>query len=91
MSTGNKTELGGIREVSVSISSYGGGNYDNDNDFSGVYGKMRYESGVHRVQRVPVNDSKCGKMFAWILKFDQSNKSSLNYFNRRSSHTYVCS
>ncbi|MGP1594963.1 MAG: peptide chain release factor 1 [Treponema sp.] len=37
----NETELGGFKEVTVSIS----GKY--------VYGSLRYESGVHRVQRVP--------------------------------------
>lgn len=37
----NETELGGFKEIVVSIS----GKY--------VYGSLRYESGVHRVQRVP--------------------------------------
>ena len=37
----NETELGGFKEVTLSIS----GKY--------VYGSLRYESGVHRVQRVP--------------------------------------
>ena len=50
---GNKTDIGGIREVSVSISN--ANSYD---EGTGVYGRMRYESGVHRVQRVPVNDGK---------------------------------
>ncbi len=37
----NETEVGGFKEISFSIS----GKY--------VYGSLRYESGVHRVQRVP--------------------------------------
>ncbi len=41
----NETELGGFKEVTVSIS----GKY--------VYGSLRYESGVHRVQRVPETEA----------------------------------
>jgi len=58
LSSGNKTDLGGIREVSVSISANQSGNYDSDDDSLGVFGNMRYESGVHRVQRVPINDTR---------------------------------
>lgn len=39
------TELGGIREVVLSIEG------------SGVYGLLRYESGTHRVQRVPKTEA----------------------------------
>lgn len=39
------TSLGGIREIVFSLSG------------DAVYKKMRYESGVHRVQRVPVTES----------------------------------
>jgi peptide chain release factor 1 len=49
------TALGGIRESSVSItssSSYGGGAEITPYDL------FRFESGVHRVQRVPINDAK---------------------------------
>ncbi|KAF0695146.1 Aste57867_14043 [Aphanomyces stellatus] len=42
----NDTELGGCKEVSVSIEG------------RGVYGRMKFESGTHRVQRVPVNDTR---------------------------------
>ena len=42
----NTTELGGIKEVTFSISG------------KSVYGKMKYESGVHRVQRVPETESQ---------------------------------
>ncbi len=42
----NPTELGGFREVSFSVE---GGE---------VYSKLKYESGVHRVQRVPETESQ---------------------------------
>ncbi|MBP2634030.1 MAG: prfA [Firmicutes bacterium] len=39
------TELGGFKEVSFAIDGYG------------AYSKLKYESGVHRVQRVPTTES----------------------------------
>ena len=42
----NATELGGMKEVTFSISG------------KSVYAKMKYESGVHRVQRVPETESQ---------------------------------
>ena len=66
--TQSKTDLGGIREANLSITGRGGGSYgsgdDNDeDDFRSSnnispYGLFKYESGVHRVQRVPVNDTR---------------------------------
>ena len=41
----NETEMGGYKEIVVSISG------------KDVYGYLRYESGVHRVQRVPETES----------------------------------
>ena len=41
----NETELGGIKEISFEI------------DGDGVYSRLKYESGVHRVQRVPETES----------------------------------
>lgn len=41
----NETELGGIREVTASLKGVG------------VFARMKYESGVHRVQRVPATES----------------------------------
>jgi peptide chain release factor 1 len=41
----NPTELGGLKEIIFSITG---------ND---VYGKLKYESGVHRVQRVPTTET----------------------------------
>ncbi len=42
----NETELGGFREVSFFVEG------------GGAYAKMKYESGVHRVQRVPETESQ---------------------------------
>lgn len=41
----NEPELGGFKEVIFSVEG------------SGVFGKLKYESGVHRVQRVPVTEA----------------------------------
>lgn len=43
---GNYTELGGVKEVTFSISG------------KGVYSRLKFESGVHRVQRVPETESQ---------------------------------
>ncbi|MBR5219738.1 MAG: peptide chain release factor 1 [Clostridia bacterium] len=42
----NETELGGVKEITFFIEG------------EGVYAKMKYESGVHRVQRVPETESQ---------------------------------
>jgi peptide chain release factor 1 len=42
----NETELGGMKEVIVNITG------------KGAYKKLKYESGVHRVQRVPETESQ---------------------------------
>lgn len=41
----NETGIGGIKEISASIEG------------KDVYGKLKYESGVHRVQRIPVTET----------------------------------
>ena len=41
----NETELGGYREITFMVTG------------SGAYSRFKYESGVHRVQRVPVTES----------------------------------
>ena len=43
--SGNETELGGYKEVSFIVEG------------DGAYSRMKYESGVHRVQRVPETES----------------------------------
>jgi peptide chain release factor 1 len=47
----NETELGGFKEIVFSISGKNGGTGSN------VYENLRYESGVHRVQRVPATEA----------------------------------
>jgi peptide chain release factor 1 len=42
----NETELGGFREISFSVEG------------EGAYSRFKFESGVHRVQRVPVTESQ---------------------------------
>jgi len=42
----NETELGGIKEVSFSVQG------------EGAYSRLKYESGVHRVQRVPETETQ---------------------------------
>lgn len=42
----NPTELGGFKEISFSIEG------------DGAYSRLKYESGVHRVQRVPETESQ---------------------------------
>jgi peptide chain release factor 1 len=49
----NETELGGFKEIVFSIS--GGGS--NGGIGGNVYENLRYESGVHRVQRVPATEA----------------------------------
>ena len=41
----NATEIGGLKEVSFMVTGFG------------AYSKLKYESGTHRVQRVPVTES----------------------------------
>lgn len=43
---GNPTELGGYKEISFGVEG------------EGAYAKLKYESGVHRVQRVPETESQ---------------------------------
>lgn len=44
--TESVADMGGYKEISASITG------------AGVYGKMKFESGVHRVQRVPVTETQ---------------------------------
>lgn len=45
MMSANMTELGGVKEAVVTIIG------------AGAYSRLKYESGVHRVQRIPVTES----------------------------------
>lgn len=44
--TAAEADMGGFKEISASVSGIG------------VYGRMKFESGVHRVQRVPVTETQ---------------------------------
>lgn len=44
--TENEADMGGFKEIVASVSG------------PGVFGKMKFESGVHRVQRVPVTETQ---------------------------------
>ncbi|WP_371398716.1 peptide chain release factor 1 [Algimonas porphyrae] len=44
--TAAEADMGGFKEISASVSG------------TGVYGRMKFESGVHRVQRVPVTETQ---------------------------------
>lgn len=44
--TAAEADMGGFKEISATISG------------TGVYGRMKFESGVHRVQRVPVTETQ---------------------------------
>ena len=46
MLNANETELGGYKEITFSVSG------------EGAYSRLKYESGVHRVQRVPETESQ---------------------------------
>ncbi|MDR1823896.1 MAG: peptide chain release factor 1 [Bifidobacteriaceae bacterium] len=49
----NGTELGGVKDASVAIKARG-----NPEPQDGVWAHLKYEGGVHRVQRVPVTESQ---------------------------------
>ncbi len=46
-----ESDLGGYKDVSVAVKSKG------TRDSNGVWARLKYEGGVHRVQRVPVTES----------------------------------
>ncbi|PFG43988.1 peptide chain release factor 1 (bRF-1) [Isoptericola jiangsuensis] len=50
----NATELGGYKDVQVAVKTRG--SLDDPGD--GVWARLKYEGGVHRVQRVPVTESQ---------------------------------
>lgn len=51
----SKTEIGGFKEASAAISG------------ELVFKMLKFESGVHRVQRIPVNDSKIQTSAASVI------------------------
>jgi peptide chain release factor 1 len=46
-----ESDLGGYKDISLALRSKSASD-------GGVYGRMKYEAGVHRVQRVPVTESQ---------------------------------
>lgn len=48
-----ESDLGGYKDVTVAVKAKG-----HDSDMSGVWSKLKFEGGVHRVQRVPVTESQ---------------------------------
>jgi peptide chain release factor 1 len=49
----NMTELGGVKDAALAIKARG-----NPEPAQGVWAHLKYEGGVHRVQRVPVTESQ---------------------------------
>ncbi len=50
---GTESDLGGYKDVTVAVKSRGGGEA-----LDGVWSRLKFEGGVHRVQRVPVTESQ---------------------------------
>ncbi|MFR9725017.1 peptide chain release factor 1 [Streptomyces sp. MS19] len=50
---GNESDLGGYKDVSVAVKSRG-----TPEPGQGVWARLKYEGGVHRVQRVPATESQ---------------------------------
>jgi peptide chain release factor 1 len=51
----NESDLGGYKDVQVAVKTKGGGTAEPGN---GVWARLKYEGGVHRVQRVPATESQ---------------------------------
>ena len=51
------SDVGGYKEIIFEVHGQSGGGAGGDNS-DGVYAEMKYESGVHRVQRVPATESQ---------------------------------
>ncbi|MBP0457668.1 peptide chain release factor 1 [Streptomyces montanisoli] len=51
-----ESELGGYKDVQVAVKTKGGGGATEPGN--GVWARMKYEGGVHRVQRVPATESQ---------------------------------
>jgi peptide chain release factor 1 len=56
--TESKTDLGGLKEGSLVVSGSASVQLLESGPWLGPYGVFKFESGVHRVQRVPVNDTR---------------------------------
>lgn len=58
----SKSEIGGFKEAQANISG------------ESVYQRLKFESGVHRVQRVPVNDTKIQTSAASVIVMPEANE-----------------
>ncbi|MCM2578171.1 peptide chain release factor 1 [Streptomyces meridianus] len=52
----NESDLGGYKDVQVAVKTKGGGGATEPGQ--GVWARLKYEGGVHRVQRVPATESQ---------------------------------
>ena len=52
MISANESDLGGYKDVQVAIKG------SSNDPAEGVYARLKFEGGVHRVQRVPVTESQ---------------------------------
>ncbi|MBI4050144.1 MAG: peptide chain release factor 1 [Candidatus Doudnabacteria bacterium] len=57
----NRSDVGGFKEIIFEVSSSPSSPLAGEGRVRGVYGKLKYESGVHRVQRVPETE-KAGRV-----------------------------
>src|SRR5690606_21160222 len=48
-----ESDMGGVKDVSLAVKTKG-----NPEGGNGVWSRMKFEGGVHRVQRVPVTESQ---------------------------------
>jgi len=100
--TMSKSDIGGIREAAISIISNKKGGFisskvdsflDGEEETSvtkyGPYGYFKFESGVHRVQRIPVNDVRIHTSTASVAVLPTSSDSSLSTSNLPASELRI--
>mmetsp|Transcript_28340 Transcript_28340/g.35040 ORF Transcript_28340/g.35040 Transcript_28340/m.35040 type:complete len:529 (-) Transcript_28340:29-1615(-) len=79
-----KTDLKGVKEAAISINSNGrshSGTDSGEERARGPYGYFKFESGVHRVQRVPVNDVRIHTSAASVAVLPAQNGNNKNNEN----------
>ena len=65
--TSTASDSGGVKEASLSITADGYGGSDSGSlPPRGPYGRLKFESGVHRVQRVPVTETSGRLHTRWV-------------------------
>jgi peptide chain release factor 1 len=91
----SQTDLGGVREATISISGRPSFRLPDDTDdttpLMGPFGVFKFESGGHRVQRVPVNDSRIHTSACSVAVLpsapDSGDASEQSYFTMTSRHS----